>query len=48
MTESIDTSIAVCAELQEGVLERNISINLLVVGGGSNGIHVCNLKDSMF
>lgn len=35
MTESVDSSITVCAELQEGFLERNIS--LMVVNVDSNG-----------
>ena len=37
MTESVDTSISVCAELQQGSLERNVTINI-VVSNGSNGI----------
>ena len=35
VTESVDTAITVCAELQEGFLGRNIS--LMVVSSGSNG-----------
>lgn len=35
VTESVDTSITICAELQEGVLGRNIS--LMVVNTDSNG-----------
>ena len=35
MTESVDTSITVCAELQEGFLGRNVS--LMVVNVDSNG-----------
>ena len=35
VTESIDTAIVVCAELQEGTLERNVT--LFVETGASNG-----------
>ena len=35
VTESVDSSITVCAELQEGFLGRNIS--LMVVNVDSNG-----------
>ena len=35
VTESVDSSITVCAELQEGFLERNIT--LMVVNVDSNG-----------
>ena len=36
VTESVETSITICAELQEGILGRNIS--LMVVNTDSSGI----------